>query len=280
MKGMAAVFVSVLLMVLAMPYVFAQTEKDVCVVYFTYVGCPHCAVSDPFVLVEAVGKYPSLLVIEYEFVLEPENSYLIYDYNDVYQCGAGVPLVVFDKGRDVSGDTPILGNMGEMIESGPNDCPLLDVSVAFEDLDITSLPGKPKIWTNDRILIKSGAGGDNALLKELLTAENLSHALEGVEFEITEPEEILLSGIRFPQLGARGSAQFEHAIRIGNWAFQWNGEGFQVSGNGEDNGNGDVNEADHNNDTNDNQLSGYVYPIAILSFIILMLLLIYFARMR
>jgi hypothetical protein len=275
MERMAAIFFSMILIALTAPQVFAQTEKDVCAVYFTYVGCPHCAITDPVVLVDMTEKYSNLVVIEYEFVLEPDNSYVLYDYHNEYECGTGVPLVVFGKGKDISGDTPIMRNIEEMIGSEPNGCPLVGGSSAFKDLDITSLPGKPKIWTKDRILIKTGVGGDKELLKELLITENLSHAFEGVEFEKTEPEEVLLSGSKFPQLNVRGSVEFEHAIRIGNWIFQWNGEDVQVSGNG----NGNDNEVNHTNDTNNTQLPAYIYPLSIVS-IIVMLLLIYLFRVR
>lgn len=278
MKRMLAPLVSIFLIALAAPQVFAQTEKDVCAVYFTYVGCPHCAITDFVVLVELTEKYPNLVMIEYEFVLDPENSYVLYDYNEGYNCGVGVPLLVFGKGNDVSGDIPILRNVEGMIESGSNSCPLPEGSSAFKDLDLTGLPGKPKIWTKNRILIKSGEGGDNILLKELLTTENLSAALEGVEFEITEPEEVLLSGIKFPQFDVQRSVKFEHAIKIGNWKFQWNGEDIPSNGNG--NGGDDGNGGDNtdNGGGNNTGTPVFIYYLATIMLIIIIILLVYFTR--
>jgi hypothetical protein len=224
MKGSAVLLATFLLVVICVPNAVAQAEKDVCAVYFTYVGCPHCATSDPFVLVELTEKYHNLVVIEYEFVLQPENSYVLYDYNEEYDCGTGVPLVIFNKEENVAGDVPILQNMEGVIEKGPNECPLADGSASFEDLDLTGMPGKSKLWTKDRILMKYGEGGDNELLKRLLTGDNLSAVLEGISFQAVEPEPVLLSGVRFPQLDVLQSAEFEHAIKIDNWIFQWNGE--------------------------------------------------------
>ncbi len=234
MRTLAALLATMLFIVLLLPNANALTEKDVCAVYFTYVGCPHCAITDPVALVELTEKYPNLVVIEYEFVLEPENSYVLYAYNEEYESGVGVPLIIFDKERNAAGDTPILQSIEKMIEKGPNPCPLLGGSVSFEDLGLTGLPGKAKLWTKDRILIKSGEGGDNKLLKRLLTNENLSAVLDGANFQVMKPEPVLLSGIRFPQLKVLQKAEFEHAIKIGNWIFQWNGEGL-LSGEPDDN---------------------------------------------
>jgi len=280
MKIIIAISMAVLLIVLASPQVYAQAEKNVCAVYFTYVGCPHCAKTDPVILHDLLERYPDLVVIEYEFVLEPDNSYVLYDYNSVYNCGTGVPLMIFSKERNIAGDTPILQAVEGMIGAGPNGCPLLNGTVTFKDLDITKLPKKPKIWTKDRILIKSGEGGDNGLLKELLTTEDISAALEGVEFEATEPEEVLLSGVRFPQLQVRGSVKFEHAIRLDGWTFQWNGEGIQGNNNVPNNNgnNNPVNDGPSNN--NSPQLPVYVSLAAIALVIFVLFLLIYIAKFR
>ncbi|MBN2042413.1 MAG: hypothetical protein JW754_01255 [Candidatus Aenigmarchaeota archaeon] len=215
------------LTVVALSGVQAQAAKDVCAVYFTYVGCPHCAVSDPLVLSEMTGKYDNLVVIEYEFVLNPENSYVIYDYNSEYQCGAGVPMIIFDKSKMIVGDTPIVESVDGVIASGPNECPLLEGQVDFSSVDINGLPGSPKLWTKDRILIRKGETGDNSVLMGLLKSSDIQSVLEGVEYEITDPEPVQLSGIKFPQLGVPGTVEFEHAIIVDGWEFQWNGEGIE-----------------------------------------------------
>ncbi|MCK4497363.1 MAG: hypothetical protein KAU24_04150, partial [Candidatus Aenigmarchaeota archaeon] len=42
----------------------AKADKAVCTVYFTYIGCPNCAFTDPVVLTEWTEKYDNLVVIE------------------------------------------------------------------------------------------------------------------------------------------------------------------------------------------------------------------------
>ena len=76
-----------------------------------------------------------------------------------------------------------------------NHCPLDNGSLeAFNNLDLTSLPGSPKIWKGEKILIKSGPGGENNLLKNLLISSDLSKVLEGVSFEKISPIKVPLSG--------------------------------------------------------------------------------------
>ena len=45
----------------------AQTGNNsyFCTLYFTFIGCPNCAHTDPIVLTEWPQKYPNLVVIEY-----------------------------------------------------------------------------------------------------------------------------------------------------------------------------------------------------------------------
>ena len=42
----------------------AQEDDPTCVVYFTGIGCPHCAKSDPVLLENYLHKYPNQIVIE------------------------------------------------------------------------------------------------------------------------------------------------------------------------------------------------------------------------
>jgi len=197
--------------------VIAEEDKHTCAVYFTGVGCPHCAKTDPVVLIELLKEYPNLVIIEYEIYQQQDNAILLDSYNSHYNSGLGVPLIIFNKETHIIGDTPILNNIRNTIESiGENACPLVEGdSVEFKDLDITSLPQKPKIWKDNRILIYNGGGGDAGTLKKLLIKENLSEVLKGLDFEITEPKPVPLSG---------RNVNFENAIKIDGWILQWNGE--------------------------------------------------------
>ncbi len=125
----------------------AVNEQSTCVVYFTGIGCPHCAKVDPVLLEELPEKYPDLVIIEYEIYQERENAPLLYEYNDVYGSGLGIPLIIFGKDDFLIGDTPILENIEKKLEEKKgNPCPLADGTVVdFEELDFSKLSGKPKI---------------------------------------------------------------------------------------------------------------------------------------
>src|SRR6056297_2000338 len=70
-------------------------SKNFCAVYFTGVGCPHCAQTDPEVLQELPEKYENLTVIEYEIYQTPGNPNLMSKYNENYNTGLGIPLLIF-----------------------------------------------------------------------------------------------------------------------------------------------------------------------------------------
>ena len=126
----------------------AAESPSTCLIYFTGIGCPHCAQIDPIVLEQLPKEYPNLKIIEYEIYQERENAPLLYEYNNLYGSGLGIPLVIFGKDRFLAGDTPISKNIRGEIEKGSNPCPLIDgSSLDFEDLNLDSLPGQPKIWS-------------------------------------------------------------------------------------------------------------------------------------
>lgn len=213
------IFLSLLAIVLfVLPQdILAEEDSFICAVYFTGVGCPHCARTDSVVLEDLLRKYPNLVVIEYEIYQQRTNAPLLSQYNDVYDSGLGIPLIIFNKHQQEKGDLPILRSIGKIIDSSKsNNCPLIDgSSIDFGNLDITSLSGFPKIWYQETILIKTASGGGNELLKGLLLNDNLNEVLKGVKFEEIQPLRVALSG---KYVG------FENAIKIGNWVFQWNGE--------------------------------------------------------
>ena len=198
----------------------AESEFSICGVYFTGVGCPHCSKTDPVVLGNLLKEYPNLIVIEYEIYQQRSNAPLLSQYNDNYGSGLGIPLLIFNKDIKERGDSPILNNIRILINGLKfNDCPLAEGnSISFNDIDINLLPKFPKIWHQNKILIKLEQGNDNKLLKELLFSDNLDKSLENVTFEKIIPLKIPLSG---------KNVEFENAIKINNWAFQWDGEGLK-----------------------------------------------------
>ncbi len=132
---------------LASPSLAVNGQKT-CLVYFSGIGCPHCAKTDPVVLEQLPEKYSDLAVIKYEIYQEQENAPLLAKYNDVYNSGLGIPLIIFGKEKFINGERAILNNLEELIkEHQGNSCPLIDgSSVKFNELELTRLPGKPKIF--------------------------------------------------------------------------------------------------------------------------------------
>jgi len=101
-----------------------------------------------------------------------------------------------------------------MLASNP--LPLVDGSSKnFEELDLSTLAGYPKIWHRNKIAIKKGPETDNSVLKELLLKDDLIDVLSKTSFVPIEPEKVSLSG---------KNMEFEHAILIGGWILQWNGD--------------------------------------------------------
>jgi cytochrome c biogenesis protein CcdA len=174
---------------------FAQNEEtSFCAVYFTGIGCPHCAKADPVILQDLFKEYPNLIIIEYEIYQQRENALLFDEYSEDYKLppcvfgGAmpcsGLPMIIFSQSHQdiITGDSSILNNVREKIEELKNNpCPLINEgsedSQKFEDLNLTSLPGKPKVWAKDRILIKN-------------TQEEWTFAWRGGEAQNQDSEEI------------------------------------------------------------------------------------------
>jgi len=196
---------------------FAQEDNYICAVYFTGVGCPHCANADPLILENLPKEHPNLIFIEYEIYQQRENAPLIEKYSQNYNSGLGIPLVIFNKDNYIVGDRPILENVRESIDKiKKNPCPLADGSSQdFKSLNLAVLAGKPKIWQGDRILINVGEENEwvfgwngqaaekqnstdinpNDILQKLISAENIPGLLNEIKYSsIDGPIAVPLSG--------------------------------------------------------------------------------------
>jgi len=185
----------------------AQEVASTCAVYFTGVGCSHCAKTDPVILGDLLDEF--------------ENAPLLSRYGEVYSSGLGVPLLIFDANNALVGDRNILNDVGSYLERlGGNPCPLVDGSSRrFGKLNFSDLPGSPKLWAGERILIRqSGATGevDDDLLRNLLIEDDFIASLRKIASEEVTPQPVALSGKR---------VEFEHAVEVGSWLLQWDGEG-------------------------------------------------------
>ena len=187
-------------------------KKNFCMVYFSGIGCSRCKNSDPPLFNILLKEQPSVIIIEFEMYRERENASVISVYNSNYGSGMAIPVLIFSKKESMSGDQQILTAIAGRIFDF-NKLPLPDGSSrGFNAADITALGGRPKIWRDGRILICRGKKGNSDLLKELLLSDELPAVLERTEFEKLEPEPILFS---------QGRVEFENAIKIDDWIFQW-----------------------------------------------------------
>lgn len=219
-----------ILLLLLTGLVSAQNQSIVCAVYFTGIGCPHCAKSDPVVLGELPVEFNgSFVVIEYEIYRQSVNAQVMYQYNSEYDTSLGVPQLIMEDGCTV-GDKPILDKINgcvkdRLVKGSP--CALLDGYVPFNELDLNDLPGRPNIWSGDRVLMRTGDGStSDDVLKELLTTKNISSSLDKIsDAELIEAESVPLSG---------SSVKFNKAARLDNWVIEWNDDG--ISGDKESGG--------------------------------------------
>ena len=212
------------------------SDSKVCALYFTYIGCPNCAVCDPIVLTEWPKKYPNLVVIEYGWHggdWEDPNSQFFGEYAKAYKTQPAVPQLVFDKSNIKLGRIEVPKGESYIKSKISNPCPLIDKSISFENLNLNELPARPKIWANGRVLIKLSENeylfqwnGENPPktigkekitqkeLKELLFTENIFEKLKNKAFDIVEPQKVEFSGSAFPGSEFVPYAEFENAIKI------------------------------------------------------------------
>ena len=125
-------------------------------VYFTGIGCPHCAKTDPVLFKEKV-RHNDILIVEYEIYRESVNAPLLLNYYFFFEDQPGIPAIIAGNGKDetVSGDTPILQRMDRLIrEHKGNGLTFPDKSLHLEKLRLTELPGRPKLWFRDRVAVR------------------------------------------------------------------------------------------------------------------------------
>lgn len=195
----------------------SSTAEPVCLLYFTGVGCPHCARADPVVL----GGLPlefDVVVIEYEIWDRPENRMVMDEYRVLSWADQGVPELVYGPGDFMVGDRKILkllpGLMEELVLKSRG-CLLLNGSTYFGDVNLSALHGRPTIWFRDRVLVKEeNYSGNDTLIKSIFLADDPSFVLAGrSDVEWVSPKHVGLSG---------GQIVFPAAVRVGGWLFQWN----------------------------------------------------------
>ncbi len=233
-KNILLIAVVILLIV---PLVNAISIDDAaCGVYFTGIGCPHCAKADP-VLFEDTLPHHNIVIIEYEIYQKKINAPLLYSYNENYGTALGIPQLITNANLYYAGDGDILkqcDNCDETLAFSDNICTLPNSTISLNELDFNDIQGQPVIWYTNKVLIKgSDSDVSSDVLKELLDAnlneETIASILD-IDYEFIEVENIPLSGT---------SIKFENALQIDGWILQWR-DTDKIAPTGEKEDTGDV----------------------------------------
>jgi len=194
------------------------TENKNSLVYFTSLHCPNCAYTDPEVLGKWPQQYPNLVIIEYVFEKwTDENAQLLGQYSKNYNSMGAVPNLFINENKNYLGRINVIEADKEFTSLNNNPVLLLEKTIPFNELNLNTLPANPKIWVNNRVLIKIGNKEiSNDFLKELLFTKNLDEIIENSEYELTKinPEPLLISN---------GEIIFKNAIAIeDSWILEFN----------------------------------------------------------
>jgi cytochrome c biogenesis protein CcdA/thiol-disulfide isomerase/thioredoxin len=200
-------------------YAQQETNEKKIAIYFTGIGCPHCSKVGP-VLQQKIQE-GGIIVIEYEIYKSLVNGQVLNKYADEYNLSLSIPQIMFDKDNIKSGDTPIINNLNELINTSLNNLVYLSdgKSITFDQLDLNSLERYPIIFTKDKVaqrkrLTKLNEEQNNQIKQFILTDE-ISEILKNIKGKSVKP-----SPIEYPG----GTQDYDNALEIGGWLLQWNGE--------------------------------------------------------
>ena len=181
MKKQQALFVFLIIILLVIPFSMASHGSDpnteyICGIYFTGIGCPHCAKVEPFAK-DVLKEYPNLVLIKYEIYQEQQNAPLLDTYASNYGVQPGIPLIIFGEDNYLQGDSPIIEGLRDRLDSmESNPCPMIDVtSIDYRELQCETLPGRAEILfgTNETV---AGGGACVDVTEELTLAKILGLA--------------------------------------------------------------------------------------------------------
>jgi threonine/homoserine/homoserine lactone efflux protein len=182
--------------------------------YFTGEGCPHCAKVNPVLFGEWPGKYPGLVVVEYEVWQHQENAGVMAGMTREFGLGLGIPVITFGRNATFSGDKTILSGVPGFLNASFGGA-FPGTAITLDSLDIAGLMGYPRLWEGDRVLVREGEGGDADTLRALLAGGDPAAVLAGTGFQDLGPLEIDHGDLK---------ARFEHSLRVDGWLVGWNGE--------------------------------------------------------
>lgn len=187
----------------------SYNEKPTNLIYFTGIGCPHCAKVSP-VLLEYKTRNSNIMVIEYEIYQSRENAPIILEYQTKYNSGIGVPMLIVNKDNIINGAGNILVSLNEMIDKHQgNNILLPNADVSLQDLNLADLKGKPRIWYKDRVAIR----GQNSQASEEIKAFLLEGKIpDGSAMLKHIPKPVEISG---------GEVEFKNERYFEGWTLRW-----------------------------------------------------------
>ncbi|MBN1325166.1 MAG: hypothetical protein JW974_03020 [Alphaproteobacteria bacterium] len=190
---------------------FSEKSDITSLVYFTGIGCPHCAKVDPVLLKETLFN-KNIIIVEYEIYQTNENAPLLMEYNNSINSGLGIPLIIAGNcdNKSVVGDLSILDKLDIIIKNN-GDCITLanGDKNKFEDIDLSKIPGKPNIWYKNKIAIKNDTNSNaNQEIKSFILTESIP-----TEAKKIKSKDVHLSGDKIT---------FKQAVEFNGWILQWN----------------------------------------------------------
>ncbi len=202
------------------PESFSSMDKNVCAVYFTKLGCPHCAKVDPILFGETV-RNEDIVIIEFEVADKTGNAQQIIPYvTGGYKSSYLVPQLILSK-DEVYFSEEITSKFNNYLSTtNNNSCSLpadvyADGDTTFSQLKINEISGLPTIWYKDRALFKTGTSdiSDENLYK-LLIDENIDPIIRDNYHKLLLDTSIEIS---------YGKIEFENAVQLKGYNLYWNG---------------------------------------------------------
>lgn len=203
-----------------------KPQNQTCAVYLTGIGCPACARIEPLILSELLSEIPGLVIIEYEIYRKrQENQKISQNYFSSFlrpEAQSGIPSLILGKNTYV-GAVAIRDAAGKIRKETFPECPMPDKSLMpLEEFIASRLPGRPRIWTKNRVFILEPKSPDapldtrtrDACMRALIQAEDITSLLQNISFNEISPKPVETS---------RGMIKFQNAVMVGNWRVQWDG---------------------------------------------------------
>lgn len=189
------------------------------VVYFTGIGCPHCAKVAP-VLHEKVNTDGNFLIVEYEIYQQTANSKYMNSYSNKYGSGLGIPLLFYNEPNYDLGDVNILKNFDDKLKNTPiNTFELVNGYMDILSADLNKFDGKPKIYGKNRVAYqntnKDLSPEENSIVRDFLLVQDLNAYVKELEGKKAKNLTIKLSG---------AEEVYDYGISIGSWNILWRGD--------------------------------------------------------